>query len=246
MTEPVKTFNDNLIMICGEPAEGKSASLANLENPEGVLYCNCESNKKLPFAAKFQQASVTDPYQIYSMFDQAETMPTAHTIAIDSQTFLMDMFESVHVIPAADTQSAWGSYAQYFKNLMQYYVAKSTKNVIFTAHIQSMLNEQTATMEKCIPVKGQLAKKGIEAFFSCIVTAKKMTLDSLKPYTNPLLTVTPDDEIVGYKHVFQTRPTKETVGERGMRAPMGMWSVPETFIDNDCQMLLNRLKEFYV
>ncbi len=246
MTEPVKAFNDNLIMICGEPAEGKSASLRSLENPEGVLYCNCESNKKLPFPAKFQQASVTDPYQIYGMFDQAETMPTSHTIAIDSQTFLMDMFESVHVIPAADTMQAWGKYQQYFKNLMQYYVAKSSKNVIFTAHIQSIYNEQTMSMEKRIPVKGALAKNGIEAFFSCIVTAKKITLDALTKYSNPMLTITEDDELVGYKHVFQTRPTKETVGERGMRAPMGMWSIPETFIDNDCQMLLNRLKEFYV
>lgn len=35
--------NDNLVLICGEPSTGKSASLRNLHNPEGVVYLNCES-----------------------------------------------------------------------------------------------------------------------------------------------------------------------------------------------------------
>lgn len=139
----------------------------------------------------------------------------------------------------------WSDYAQYFKNLMQQYVAKATKNVIMTAHVQSILNEQNMTMEKKVPVKGALAKNGIEAFFSTIVSAKTITLDILEKYQNPLLVITPDDEMLGYKHVFQTRLTKDTVGERGMRSPMGMWSIPETFIDNDCQMLLDRLNQFY-
>lgn len=237
--------NDNLVMICGEPGAGKSASLQNLNDPEGVWYFGCEAGKKLPFKSKFREFKIIDPYQIYEGFTAAEADPKVHTIAIDSQTFLMEMFESVHVIPAADTMKMWSAYQQYFKNLMQQYVTMSTKNVIFTAHIQSILNEQTMTMEKKIPVKGALAKNGIEAFFSTIVTAKTVTLALLEKYNNPLLTITEDDELVGYKHVFQTRLTKETVGERGMRAPMGMWSVPETFINNDCQLLLNRLNEFY-
>ena len=35
--------NDNLVLICGESAGGKSASLRNSKNPEGVMYLNCES-----------------------------------------------------------------------------------------------------------------------------------------------------------------------------------------------------------
>ena len=34
--------NDNLILISGPSATGKSASLRNLRDPEGVLYANCE------------------------------------------------------------------------------------------------------------------------------------------------------------------------------------------------------------
>ena len=243
-----KEVNDNLIMVCGEAIAGKSASFLNLSNPTGVMYLNCESGKKLPFPAKFKQYTITDPLAIPQAFTAAETEPTlkdVHTIIIDSQTFLMNMFESVHVIPSADTQSAWGNYAQYFKNLMQINVAQSTKNVIFTAHVETLLNENTGHFEKKIPVKGQLGKIGIESFFSCIVTARKETLNTLEAYANPLLTITADDELVGYKHVFQTRHTKSTVGERGMRAPMGMWEVKETFINNDCQILLDRLNKFY-
>lgn len=238
-------INDNLVMICGEAIQGKSASFENLVNPEGVMYLNCEAGKKLPFPSKFKELIVTDPYQIIQAMTEAENMADVHTIIIDSQTFLMGMFESIHVLPSANTMGAWSDYAQYFKNLMQVNVAKSTKNVIFTAHVESVLNEEKMEREKKIPIKGALSKIGVESFFSCIVTARKETLDKLEAYENPLLTITDDDRLVGYKHVFQTRHTKETVGERGMRSPMRMWSVPETFINNDCQMLINRLIEFY-
>ncbi len=59
-----------------------------------------------------------------------------------------------------------------------------------------------------------------------------------------LFTITPEDEIVGFKYVFQTRLTKETVNER-IRSPVGMWDLNETFIDNNLQNVLDRLHKFY-
>ena len=47
--------NDNLVLLCGKSACGKSASLMGLENPEGVISLNCEAGKKLPFKSKFKQ-----------------------------------------------------------------------------------------------------------------------------------------------------------------------------------------------
>lgn len=35
--------NDNLVLLVGKSAAGKSASLMNLPNPEGVMYLNCEA-----------------------------------------------------------------------------------------------------------------------------------------------------------------------------------------------------------
>lgn len=38
-----QTVNDNLILLCGKSAAGKSASLMGLKKPEGVMYLNCEA-----------------------------------------------------------------------------------------------------------------------------------------------------------------------------------------------------------
>ena len=43
MTAALEQINDNLILIGGESGTGKSASLMNIKDQEGVLYLNCES-----------------------------------------------------------------------------------------------------------------------------------------------------------------------------------------------------------
>lgn len=240
MSEPIK----DLVLIAGVSSSGKSASLMNLEDHPGVMYLNCESGKRLPFPNKFDKYVITDPLQVYEAFDAAETMPHIHTIVVDSITFLMDMFESLYVIGSTNTMKGWADYNQFFKNLMQVKVAKSTKRVIFTAHTLSQLNENEMIIETKVPVKGALKNQGIEAYFTCIVYAKKMQLKHLKPYENDLLVITPEEEILGYKHVFQTCITKDTVHER-IRSPRFMWKMNESFIDNDVTKILGRIKEFY-
>ena len=236
--------NDNLILIVGKSATGKSASLMGLENPEGVWYANCESGKKLPFRSKFKEFVITDPLQLYELFTVAETKPEVHTIIIDTSTYLMDMYESLYVVGAKNTMQAWGEYGQYFKNLMQQYVAKSTKNVIFLAHAADELNQGEMVVETKVPVKGSLKNNGIESFFSQVIATKKIPIKQLKEYSNDMLNITQEDEALGYKHVFQTRLTKDTVGER-LRGPMGLFDTKETFIDNNAQLVLDRLHEYY-
>lgn len=77
-----------------------------LQNPEGVMYLNCEAGKKLPFKAKFKQFVIVDPLQVIEAFDAAENMPDVHTIVIDSLTYLLDMYESVYVLKSANTMQA--------------------------------------------------------------------------------------------------------------------------------------------
>lgn len=236
--------NDNLVLLVGKSATGKSASLRDILNQEGVLYLNCEAGKKLPFRSKFLEKTVTDPLQVYEGFDYAETRPDIHTIVVDSLTFLMEMYESVYVVNSANTMKAWGDYAQYCKNLMQQYVARSTKNVIFIAHTKSDLNESEMVMETYVPIKGALKGVGLESFFSIVIASKKVPLKTLKDYSSPLLNVTPEDEALGFKYVFQTKLTKDTVSER-LRGPLGLFSNQETYIDNNMQLVLNRLHEYY-
>ena len=80
--------------------------------------------------------------------------------------------------------------------------------------------------------------------FTTVVSTKKMPLKDLEPYKNDMLTITEDEELLGFKYVFQTRLTKQTLGER-IRSPMGMFTKEETFINNDVQILLDHLKDYY-
>ena len=236
--------NDHLVLISGKSATGKSASLMNLKNPEGVIYLNCENNKKLPFRSKFKELSVTDPKQVYQAFVEAENMPEVHTIIVDTLTYLMDMYATQYVKTASNTMKAWGEYGDFFRTLMQKYVANSTKNVIMLAHTTDVLNEAEMVNETLVKVSGSLMNQGVESYFSTVLSTKKVNLNKLADYESALLTITPEEEALGFKYVYQTKLTKESVNER-IRAPMAMWTTKETFIDNDAQIVLNRLQEYY-
>ena len=237
--------NDQLIAVVGYSATGKSASLRNIKNQDRWLYLNCESGKRLPFKNKFNCITITDPLDIITYMDDAiANIDECDGIIIDSLTFLMEMYESVYVLNAANTMNAWGQYQQYFKTILQQKVPQFGKPVIFIAHVKDEIDEKNLETKTYIPVKGALKGVGIEAYFSCIVSCKRMPLKELKDFNNKLLVVTPDDEIQGYKHVFQTQLTKKTVGER-IRGPMGLFSRSETYIDNDVNLVLNKLHTFY-
>lgn len=244
MTTQLEQINDNLVLIGGESGSGKSASLMNLRDQEGVLYLNCEAGKKLPFRNKFISKTIVTPSQVFEGFAWAEKQPDVHTIVIDSLSFLMEMYESQHVIYAADSRSMWGEYAQFYKKLMQEYVAKSTKNVIMLTHTAEVLDEAKNTRKTQAVVKGALKATGVEAYFSLNVAAKKIPLNDLEGYENEHLVITEDDRLVGYKHVFQTRVTRTTTGEK-IRGPIGMFTIKETYIDNDVQKLLDVVHAFY-
>ena len=236
--------NDHLVLLCGKSATGKSASLMGLENPEGVMYLNCESGKRLPFKAKFKQYVITDPLQVVEAFDHAETLPDIHTIVVDSLTYLLDLYESLYVLNSLNTMKAWGEFSQYFKTLMQQKVAGSSKRVVFTAHTSDTLNESEMAIETKVPVKGSLKNNGIESYFSVVIASKKVPLKTLKDYSSDLLTITPEEEALGFKYVYQTKITKDSVGER-IRGPLGLFSTKETFIDNNLQLVFDRLQEYY-
>jgi len=236
--------NNNLVLIVGKSGSGKSASLRNIKDPKGVIYLNCESGKELPFVGSFKQQKITDPRQVPAIIEQAEEHSNIHTIVIDTITFLMDMFESTLVLKSKNKMEGWSNYAQFWKGMMQQSVAKSTKNIIMTAHTMDVLNEGEGVMETLVKVKGSIMNQGIEAYFCNVIACKKLATQALSNYGSDLLVVTPEEEALGFKYVYQTKLTKETVHER-LRGPIGLWTTAETYIDNDAQLVLDRLHEYY-
>lgn len=238
-------INEQLVLVAGESASGKSASLRNLENQDKWMYLNCEAGKRLPFRNTFQNFKISDPYQVYEGFDHAMDNPDKFKgIIIDTATFLMEMYESIYIVNSANTQKAWGDYAQFWKNLMQDKVVRFGKPVLILGHTKTELDEQAHMMKTSVPVKGSLKNNGLEAYFSTVVSAKRVSILELEKYNSKILAITDEDKELGFKHVFQTRQTKQTVGER-IRSPMGMFDKDQTYMDNDCQLLLNHLRDFY-
>jgi hypothetical protein len=239
-----QSINDQLVLIVGESGSGKSSSLMNLPNHERVMYLNCESGKRLPFRNKFKTFIITDPIQVLEAFDHALNNPAFDTIIVDTLTFLMDMFETQYVLGSTDTMKGWSNYGQFFKQLMQDKVANSDKTVIILAHTRAEHDTVNMEMRVNVPIKGALKNNGVEAYFSTVVSAKKTSLKDLKEYPSDLLNITEQDQMLGFKHTFQTQLTKTTIGER-IRSPMGLFTRDQTFMDNDAGMLMKHLNEYY-
>ena len=236
---------DQLVLIVGYSTQGKSASLRNIRNQERWVYLGTESGKRLPFKNKFNRINITDPYDVIAYFDECiANRDDVDGIIIDSMTFLMDMFETQYVIGAANTMQGWSNYQQFFKQVMQQKVAEFGKPVIIIAHVRDELDEKNQEMKTAVPIKGALKNNGVEAYFTTVVAAKKIPIKELEKYGSKMLVITDEERELGYKHVFQTRITKGTTGER-IRSPMGMFDRAETYIDNDAQVLLDHLHEFY-
>ena len=97
--------NKNIVLIMGEPATGKSASLINLDQPS-MVYLNTDL-KELPFKDNFMDSvEVSNSLDILSYVNEIEATPEVSGAVLDTITFLMDMHERQYVITAADTQKA--------------------------------------------------------------------------------------------------------------------------------------------
>ena len=237
-------MSEQLILIEGLSASGKSLSLSHLREPEGTIHLNCE-NKRLPFKpGKLQSYNITMPDQIIEGIQYANNTPAIHTVVIDTLDFLMNMYETNIVKKAANGQKAWGDYFTYFQELMQVHIAQSEKQFIILAHASTTLDEEAMMKTTTVPVKGALRNIGVESFFTTVVMAKQVPLRLVEPFKNSMLTVSDDDKERGIKYVFQTRMTKESAGEK-IRSPQDMWTKDETFIDNNIQHVLDRLAEYY-
>lgn len=238
-----------LVLVCGKSTTGKTMSLEGLKDHEKVLYLGCEAGKGCPFPNKFKHQIITEPLAEMvgdnSYIRQVANHPDKiNTIVIDSITMLMDTFETKYVKTATNTMQAWGVYKDFFINLMNQEIPKLPQDVIITAHTQDVYNEKELVTETMVKLKGSVMDRGVEAYFNDVVATKVVDLKDLEKYQNNLLHITPEDEINGYKHVIQTRRTKETRNERIRNNPK-MWDISETYIDGNIQLVLDRLNEFY-
>ena len=249
--------NKLTILIEGMSGAGKTSSFENLENQKGVLFLNCEG-KELPYQNDFCSFKITDPYQIHGalnkliakeQFKHPKTgeMVDIHTVVLDSFTFLMDMYEAMYVRTAEDTRGAWGNYGNFLRETMLDKVAKLDIPFLATTHI--MVNDDMETLERVsrAAIKGSVGKgNGLESFFTTVVYAKQLRLKDIEPFLEAasMLTLSEEERFDEKKHVFVTRPAKQHSGDR-IKSPRGMFGVKDLYTNNDTQMLINHIRNFY-
>lgn len=239
--------NKKIILIMGKPNTGKSSSLRNLKQDENV-YFNTDL-KELPFRDRFMQnVEISDAKDIIPFIQEVEAQPEVKGAVLDTLTFLMSMYERQYVAPFAGTktgQTAWGDYGNFYREFI-HEIKSGTKDYIIFAHEDESLNEQAMTMESRVPVKGAVGKIGVEADFTTILRTQQISIAKLEEMKieNDLLTITDAEREDGVKYVFCTRVTKETAGSK-MRSAMGLWNRNELYIDNDVDLVLKRLREYY-
>ncbi|MCP3674986.1 MAG: hypothetical protein GY829_11030 [Gammaproteobacteria bacterium] len=212
-----------------------------MKDDKSIVYLNTDL-KDLPFKASFEQLKISDPMMIHQAIAEIETFDEIHTVVLDTITFLMDQYETQYVNTATNTMKAWGDYAQFYKKFM-HTIKASNKNYIIFAHTKDVYNESELVMEVKVPVKGSVGHVGVEADFSTIISSKKVALTKLTE-TNKLLTITPKEEELGFKYVFQTFIDKDSVNDK-MRSAMGLWADNEKYIDNNINFVTKRLEEYY-
>lgn len=235
--------NKNVVLVCGEPNTGKSTSLMNLKNQDKMAYLNCDL-KELPFKSKFAvNVEVADAYNVLDFIDEIEQQAGIEGGVLDTITFLMSMYERQYVKTAKDTQKAWGNYGDFYRDLI-HRLKSGTKDYAILAHVDTQYNEAKMAMDSKVPIKGAVGKIGIEADFTTIVSTKQMPIKKLEGFENDLLHITDDEREDGFKYVFVTRVSKDSVGEK-MRSAMGLWTRKELYIDNDLNQVFARLKQYY-
>lgn len=235
--------NKNIVLIMGPPNTGKSTSLMRLANQDKMVYLNADL-KELPFKSRFlKNVELADAMDVLPFVAEIEKQEAVDGAVLDTITFLMAMYERQYVINSANTQKAWGDYATFYKEFI-HAIKAGTKDYAILAHQDTQLNEQSMQMESRVPVKGSVGRIGVEADFTTILSTKQMPVKKLQGFENDLLHITDEEKEDGFKYVFVTRVTKETVGEK-MRSAIGLWDRKELYIDNDLNQVFNRLKEYY-
>lgn len=235
--------NKNIVLIMGKPNTGKSTSLMKLANQDKMVYLNTDL-KELPFKSRFlKSVAVADAMDVLSYINEIENAHMVEGAVLDTLTFLMSMYERQYVANVANGQKAWGDYGNFYKEFI-HAIKAGSKDYAILAHEDTVLNEQSMQMETRIPVKGSVGKVGVEADFTTILSTKQMPIKKLEGIENDLLHITDEEREDGFKHVFVTRVTKDSIGEK-MRSAIGLWNRNELYIDNDLNQVFARLKEYY-
>lgn len=221
--------NNHIILVNGKYSSGKTSSLRNMPMDKTVVI-NCDG-KPLSFkGTPYKNIKLPNVDVLLPGLDTLEQDEQCEYIVLDTLSFLMEMYETekIYTLPKNQQMGAWTPYGQFFREMI-HKMKRSKKKIVVLCHTQSIYNESEMETEVKAYVKGSVGKVGVESHFSTVVAAKK---------------IKDDDAPSGFRYVFQTSITKDTINE-GIRSPIGMWADDELYIDNDVMLVFDKITKYY-
>lgn len=239
----VSRVSSECILIVGEATKGKTTSLNFLAEPEKAVYVNTDL-KRLPIKDRFLKHLFTnDVDEAIEFIEYVCTLKKVNLILLDTITHLMRAFVKDKITKPNAGWDGWAANSVYYQSIIES-LKKSKADSIVLAHIEPVLDEDNVVVGNRIPVQGSPGKTGVESEFSVILQAEYFTLKEIKKFPkNDNLTITKDDKLRGGKYVFVTGKCKKLPLTLA-RGPLGFWKPNEVIIDNDVQLVLDRLRNY--
>jgi hypothetical protein len=207
------------VLICSPTGYGKSSSFRNL-NPERTVIINLE-NKPLPFKGfnSFKNINVTSFKKFSQLLAQLKTSEDYDNVVIDSFTSLTEIIHKYCEV----TFNGFEIYKQY-NNMIQdaLWSIKDLQQQVFVTAIPEYLEVNFGESKGYAKVKGKEWKYSIEKEFAIV-----LWIDLIE-----------DDDGIVIEHRFSYKPNKHNTA----KSPHELLSGD---IPNDCQLVLDKIVEYY-
>lgn len=209
------------ILLIGASGRGKTYSFRNL-NRETTAFINVE-NKPLPFKTPFKNTAVPVKFSdVLQFIEYLNTRKDIDCVVIDSFSAYIDML----MAEARATKVGWDIMNLYNENIGKFNnaVKNSNKDMFITAHWEVITSELGGTKELRAKVKGKEWEGFIEKDYTITLYAEaKVAFGEQKA-----------------KHFFNIYSD----GITSAKCPPEIFGETVTTIDNDSNLVLQKIREF--
>jgi len=209
------------VLEIGESGGGKTYSFRNMDR-ETTLFINIE-NKPLPFKTAFKNTVIPNtPQDVLTALQNGSKSPIIQQIVVDSFSAYVDML----LLQARATKTGYEIWSYYNEQIGKFndYVKKVQKEVFVTAHYEILTDEVGGMKKKRAKVKGREWEGLIEKDYTLVVYAESVVEFGEKKA----------------KHFF----TLQADGVNSAKTPPDIFGADVTVIDNDSNLVLQKIREF--
>jgi len=214
---------DKTVLCISDTGCGKTSSLRNIPMEE-LCYVNVDA-KPIPFRHTNlnKNITLTNTQQLLNGMDQIEDDDSINYCAIDTITFLGDMFYTEHIENSSNGMRAWADYKSYILKVINK-AKRSRIHYIFLAHAQDVYDDKEMVTKTFGKIQGSLKGGGLESHFTYVL------YNIVKPDSDGLP-----------EYLYLTNKTKGYIGVSA-KTPFEMI---DTWIPNDITLFFKAVEDYH-